>query len=285
MNFQEKNTVTENNLEKIEPSIKDIDPYAYSRLMNPKWRREVLERVDHLIRQISDNHIENLIFLDKSARPLSWLIRARMKHLGDDTIPNIQFIDLGGREITGGKTTIETMTEEATTVYENLDANSRITFSDDDDWSSYKNICFSEGNDIEGQVWMSKKNISEIWLTVTRLHPELIEEIRSRYGTQPGKTLIIDELLFSGTTLRAAVAIFTEAYPNSEVFGVHFFNQASKRPTTQIPWFKKQYMIGVEEAENSLTTKRYSSPENQKPDLSHEFRAIINEIAQTNKAE
>lgn len=272
-------------VERSQPTIEAIEPRAFLRLNNREWRREVLERVDQLIEQIKDNNIEELIFLDKSARPISWLLRDRLKHKNPEAkLPKIKYIDLGLREkkgeILGAETIVEQLFKEAESLYLSIEEERRREYSDDNEWW-WKNIFFAQGDIVEGEIWMSRKHISRLWQDIMRQHPELIEQIRALYGNKLGKTLIIDDLLFSGGTLRTAVATFTEAYPESDVYGVHFFNQEHKSPETQIPWFKKQHMIGIEEKENSLTTKRYSDQEHQKPDLSGELRKIIKEIAQS----
>lgn len=277
--------------ERVNPSLETVEPYAFSRLTNKEWRREALERVDQLINQIKDNDIEELIFLDKSARPLSWLLRDRWKHQNNEVkLPKIKYIDLGRREKTGDElgeeTVIEQMEQEAEDLYKTVDKDKKAKYSDDADWY-WKKILFAQGEDADEEVWMSRKHISELWQDVVKSHPELLDQIKKRYGTKLGKTLIIDDLLFSGGTLRAAVATFTETYPEAEIFGVHFFNQETKSPETQIPWFKKQHMIGVEEDEDedSLTTKRLSDQESRTPNLSKELRRIIKEIAQSEREE
>ena len=176
------------------------------------------------------------------------------------------------------------MAQEAEALYKSVDEDKRAKYSDDGEWSTWKNIKFAQGDDVEGEIWMSRKHISGLWQDVIKNHLELVKQIRARYGAKLDKTLIIDDLLFSGGTLRTAVALFTEAYPEADVFGVHFFNQETKSPETQIPWFKKQHMIGVEEDENSLTTKKYTKQESQKPNLSNELRNIIKEIAESDKS-
>ncbi len=265
------------------PSLETAAPYAFSRLTNKEWRQEVLERVDQLIEQITDNGIEELIFLDKSARPLSWLVKERWKHKNiQKQSPKIKYIDLGLTEMKdnrlGEQTIVEQMQKEADDLYKNKDESQKYEYTNDDDWF-WKKDSFAEGNDVDGEIWMSKNHISPLWRDVIKRHPELIAKIRARYGTKLGKTLIIDELLFSGGTLNTAVALFTEAYPETEVHGVHFFIQNCRNPATQIPWFKKKHMIGVEEDEDSLTTKRFSKQGSQNPDLSKELRKIIKDIA------
>lgn len=276
--------------EKVKPSIKNLEPYAFSRLNNREWRREVLERVDQLIDQIKKNDIQELIFLDKSARPLSWLLRNRWEHIDKKSKPpKIKYIDLGLRERKGDQlgeeTVIEQISKEADALYESIDKDKRERYCDDNDWAIWKKNSFAQGEDVDGEIWMSRKHISKLYQDVVKRHPKLVEQIRTRYGDKLGKTLIIDDLLFSGGTLRAAVAIFTEAYPEADVFGVHFFNQNAKRPQTQIPWFKNQRMVGVQEDEESLTTKKFSAYESKKPDLSKELREILKEVAEFNQKE
>ena len=272
--------------ERSKSDIEAIEPRAFSILTNREWRHGVLERVDQLIEQIKDNNIEELIFLDKSARPLSWLLGERLKHKNPKyKFPKIKYIDLGLREKKGdrlgAKTIVEQLSEEANSRYLALDEDKQAKYSDDNDWSTWKKIFFAQGDNVEREIWMSRKHISELWRDTIRQHPELIDQLRARYGNKLGKTLIIDDLLFSGGTLRTAVTIFTEAYPESDIYGVHFLNQETRSPETRIPWFKKPHMIGVEEEEGSLTTKRFSAQKPQKPDLSRELREIIKEIGQS----
>lgn len=266
--------------EKREFTMESVEPYAFSRLMSPEWRLEMLERVDQLLGQIKHNGIEELIFLDKSARPLSWLFRERLKYSGSNQgAPKMKYIDLGTMEVYGEKTIIEEMSEEVNTMYKSLSEDDRKAYTEDDEWW-WKKGFFAEGSEVDGDIWMSKKNIPKIWMTIIEKHQDFLERLRSRYGKELGKkVLVIDDLLMSGNMLQAAVALFTQAYPQSEVFGIHFFNQKYKNPCVQIPWFKKSHMIGVEEDEGSLTTKKFTGTESEKPDLSPELRTIIMEIA------
>ncbi|MBU1132600.1 hypothetical protein KKC32_05150 [Patescibacteria group bacterium] len=263
--------------EESKSTMKSAEPFAYSRLMNPEWRLELVERIDQLIEQIKNSGIEELIFLDKSARPLSWLFQERWNNKQSD--PKIKYIDMGTMEVRGKKTIIEEMSEEGEAMYKSLDEIEKKSYTEDDEWFWKKNN-FAEGTAIDDDIWLSKKNIPKIWLAIVAKHPDLIEKIRSRYGKKlQKKVLIIDELLMTGETLRATAAVFAQAYPQSEIFGVHFFNQRYKKPALQIPWFKQPHMIGVTEDEGKLTTKKFSGGESDKKNLSSELRAIIKEIA------
>lgn len=72
----------------------------YELLADPAYRRVVAERTEHLIDLMVADGVDTLFFLDKSARPISWLFRDlwHRKH-PDASVPAVYFFDIDIRAV------------------------------------------------------------------------------------------------------------------------------------------------------------------------------------------
>lgn len=72
----------------------------YEILLDPEMRKNLLERMDQFIKNILKTDVQIIVFLDKSARPLSWLFQKRFQKLfPEKEMPKIHFINIGGSDV------------------------------------------------------------------------------------------------------------------------------------------------------------------------------------------
>jgi hypothetical protein len=70
----------------------------YEILDDPEYREQLFHRVDEMLQDFHDRDINSLVFLDKSARPISWLIRELWQtRYPDEPLPDLSFINIGTR--------------------------------------------------------------------------------------------------------------------------------------------------------------------------------------------
>lgn len=81
--------------------LDDLDLSRFKILTDPEMRQKLADRVFNLVEQVKEKNITNLVFLDKSARPLVTLFSSLWKKLSPNAPkPKISFINVG-KEILG----------------------------------------------------------------------------------------------------------------------------------------------------------------------------------------
>lgn len=173
------------------PEIGATPTLKYEYMTDIEQRRLLAERVDQLIDRVITENITNLVFLDKSARPISTLFRElwNIKH-PDQRYPLINFINVGTENShTKGKTAYERdpikLPGDVTSLAE-LSEVTGIPFRDLLDFQAI--YARSLGDDVDGNKERS--------------------------------ILVVDEYSNSGASLGLASKLIEVAFPQAQVQGV-----------------------------------------------------------------
>lgn len=71
-------------------------PVTFEIIRNPEFRQVLRDRLESLKQFVEEHHPNTLVFLDKSARPLSWLLRELWKQSPQQQAhPEIRFVNIG----------------------------------------------------------------------------------------------------------------------------------------------------------------------------------------------
>ena len=79
-------------------------------LISPELRTEYRDRIKLLMNQVINRNIDTLVFLDRSARPFSWLLRDMWKQEHKDRpLPEVKFVNIGTANFVhkGGTTAVK----------------------------------------------------------------------------------------------------------------------------------------------------------------------------------
>lgn len=171
------------------PQNKEIaEPTPYHILRSPEEREQYLHLTDNLIREMVEQETDVAIFLDKSARPVAWMVHALWDQLAprhpDGTVypePAIKFLNI-----------------------------------DREQWTAIT------GNDETGRMNVDEipaDRIEELQKVMTP-----INEIASEDGPAPAKSLlsgknimVVDEISVSRQTLNLSERIIKRAFPDASV--------------------------------------------------------------------
>lgn len=239
--------------------------------------------MDRFIKDVVRDQPDFIVFLDKSARPLAWLFRERIKHLfPTETIPSIRFINIGSENY------IEKMiheNEKAIFTFERkrvMERKWREAVNQDNPF-----VGISE----DGVAEQQEGNLDE--------DSERVHQIQKIFGDQfSGKNILfVDEITLTGKSLEVASELFTKAFPDlKSVHTTAFFNQdfvsSFDSNTDLMPWFKTPGLIGVFDIfdEKALLAKRVdknSVEEAKKRILEEKGQALnnLNEFVKKNEEE
>ncbi len=70
--------------------------FRFELIENPEFRKLLKHRVDQLVDRVHNQHDDCVVFLDKSARPISWLFKALWANrFPADSLPQLRFINVG----------------------------------------------------------------------------------------------------------------------------------------------------------------------------------------------
>jgi|GEM_PF-3657275 len=197
---------------------------SYEIMRNPEARKEVLQRIDNLIDDTIEQDTDVLFFLDKSARPLSWLFRERYKNrFPERTLPEIKFTNIGSGNF-NREDAIPTALQA-------------------------KNFAAA----LRSGDLIDEDALPPSWKE--KMHDEERERrIKNVYGESlMNKNIIfVDEIGLSGGSLGTAIVQFRDAYPEAgSLQGMSLFHQeyidrwphGSNRDL--MPWYSDPGLIGV----------------------------------------
>lgn len=251
-------------------------------LENEAAREVIKQRMLHFTEAVHDKGIDTLVFLDKSARPFSWMFRKLWKGLYPERqLPEVKFVNIGtGDGIHHGNR----FKEDPVDAHGGIpDAALQRMF--DDEWLG--------GDELSGEL-------KEIALQET----DLIEQMRATFSKRfDGKdVLVVDEYVLGGTTLLQAHLLFDASFPEAKsVQSTGLFIQdvvnkeQEKHPviaraeelhddqevfiTDLVPWTQKDGFTGVFEPSDMGMLSRAAAPEHLKA-----FTEVLNnELAEYKK--
>lgn len=218
----------------------------YQLLDTPEVREEYVRYTERLIAAVIANKSSDLIFLDKSARPVAWLTKSLWPHLGIDNeanhvpMPNMYFANI-----------------------------------DREQWGPI----MGRTGDKLGGIDVSKVRpeiIEDLRATYTR-HPLDIDE---PVGTHPtlfdeSNVTIVDEVMASGDTLQMAERLFSRAFPEAKFSTAYWMPPVTKalrkggRVNIDLPiWYKDHDPTGRLVADRSIKASEVSASKRQRRGMS-----------------
>lgn len=198
---------------------------TYTLLEDEKTRERLLVRMDALIDEVQSRNTDAVVFLDRSARPLSWLMKERFRmRFPDQQVPEMKFMNIHPEKAPHTRGSIHEM---------DLDKSATS-----DEWLEIDDIPKAT------QKFYVKSEAPAVRALQRRLGPQLA-----------GKhVLVIDELVTSGHTLTASMVLLRAAIPEiAGVAGKPFFTQqvdCDLYPTKCIPWYTEKAAPGIMESKN-----------------------------------
>lgn len=214
-------------------------------LADRESRKLLWDRVNRMVDGVARMRGEppTLLFLDKSARPISWMFRARWKHRFPDVkIPDIRYAGIGRRQIfeldndfvelhrdLGGILITETGPSGGKYLREFYGSPMQVVSASDSQAAFTKRKFFETA---KGHGLLEE-------------YESRVEELASRYHDLDGRqVIVVDDYSTEGTTQLLAEFLLQDALPTAVVNGVHLFSSNEK---DAMPWLQMQGMAGVVE--------------------------------------
>jgi len=225
--------------EKSAPSYEVSDDLEYSILDSPELRAQYISLTDEVIRNMVENHIDTTIFIDKSARPVAWLV----DQLWDQLVPPS---DEHGEPY-----------KKPAFKFLNIDR---------EQWGAIVGRSEADGIDINS---LPKERIDELHALFEPV--EGVEEGRPLLENK--RILIVDEVSVSGDTLDIAERIISKAFPEAaSVQGMHWMHghvktdpRSGVKTNTQLPvWYSDRRTTGRLVANRDSTKSSQSPSERQR---------------------
>ncbi len=217
--------------------------FHYELLENPKTREDLLRGMDNLMETIQDRDVDTVVFLDRSARPLSWLMRERWRLSDSDKpMPEMKFVNIG----------------LATSVHP---GSRDLTIPGGGAYYPYPSSSSRQDfvrKKMMSNQWLSPEDVPTRWSEGLLDHEDEVQELEDVFGSNlDGKrVLVVDEMVNTGKNLLTAVSLFSLMFPKlKEVQGTAF--KLSKgmgydEDRKAIPWLKMPGMTGVLELPDRL---------------------------------
>ena len=236
------------------PAVEPEKPFSYETLSDPEVRENIRDRMGRFLRAVHDRKVDTLVFLDRSARPLSWLFRAMWKReYPSEPVPDVKFVNIGtATETHGGQSGI--LSTAAAWV------------------GSHDEIQWMIVDSIEKERWIAPEKIPSPWRMVIREKRQWIESLRGTFADSfdARRVVMLEELGCSGKTQMTALGLFAEAFPDAKrIEAATFFRSEARNlggeqaDKEQLPWFREEGMAGVLELPDADSLLSGSlSPEN-----------------------
>jgi len=259
------------------PEIKQQNTYEI--LANAETREQLKERMLRFVKTVHERHVDSMVFLDRSARPLSWMFQDLWDGMyKEEKRPEIKYVNIG------------TSSHVHKGVSDMLQTAYFGAYSDAE--SIQNKIVESEETD----EWFTTKEIPKSWQRSMIEHAEVVNELQSIFGKVfDGKSLlIVDEMMGQGKTLMAAAGFFALAFPQTkevEATGLFYSRQYHSRDRVFtdmtedkkiIPWLQELGMAGVLELpDESLLSGTITKEQTQKilPIVQTKIKELERDIA------
>ncbi|MFH1711803.1 MAG: hypothetical protein ABH846_01025 [Patescibacteria group bacterium] len=268
----------ESQLRKIGEELKrrETRQSGFEILKNPDFRETLKDRLIRLVDYIEDQNIETVVFLDKSARPLAWLLTEYMRNLsGDHPRPEIKFINVGK------------VTEETARKYERnedvgtveslfLDYEYDIRDKRSDEYYDAPKPSTDKERKEQYDFMHLKKDRSKLKREQKTVDNNLdaLDTLASAVAdTFPAKdfsgknVLIIDEYQGVGASQEVTMDVLDQAFPNiNQLESIPLFDRFEPGYTNEtIPWMRQEGMSGViEESDEALLAKKFTKADAEK---------------------
>lgn len=212
------------------------DEYIYSILNSDELRTEYVTLTDGLIREMVDDHTDIALFLDKSARPVSWMV----KDLWDQLAPTV---DRDGKQY-----------DRPVFKFLNIDR---------EQWGAIVGRSEDEGIDINR---IPEKRIEEL----RHVFAPITNDPTHRSIFEGKNVLVIDEVSASGDTLHMSTHIMERAFPEAaSIKGAYWMHghvqqnpKTGVKMNTKLPvWYSDELLTGrlVANRDSSASAKSNSA--------------------------
>lgn len=205
-------------------------------------REKLFERAVAVTKDIHDKGFDHVIFLDKSARPLSWIVRTIWKeYYKDEIMPKLRYLNLGSPDTSFGASEslpgpndvsafLSDLREVATTGWVSTDRmkNELAEFEREN----------PSGYDHSRQVLAWALEPSDVFNGVPVSIPK-------EYDAGARHIAIIDDFVKNGITLSRAIAYMQYRNPEALVEGTGFFASQLNHDRELMPWLWRQDIGGV----------------------------------------
>jgi hypothetical protein len=235
-------------------------------------RAELMERASKIVNDIHDKGFDLVVFLDKTARPLSWIVRKLWRaYYPDEALPAIKFLNIGSPEPGKG-------------ISEHLPVPTPVGLSEmarlaTEGWVSTDSL----RRDI-------KKNAAEGRQDVADLERQLMlyldgddefadkVSIPEAFDAEARHIAVIDDFVFSGRALTYAMSLMTTRNEEAMVEGIAFFTSGGGLDREKIPWLHEKQITGVRDRHSSSDRAFAHPTAKRKSKQSKAFRAEINQM-------
>jgi hypoxanthine phosphoribosyltransferase len=220
-----------------------------SAIFNEKQKEILKERVAEIIREVIDTNAKLIVFLDRSARPIAWMIRAAWDQLAQGKeLPNMRFVNIGREKI------------------ERLKAEELKGLDDDEFWERITRK-FWEQTSHKEYIEKMKKGLAGVFHSTD-----------SASGARES-IMIVDDYSETGHSLRLAAEFFTKHFPNEEIHVAQLLWPTDRDDFpysgdgwwngTHLPWNsdKSYTLLSEEDAASDLSARAERDPRKRQKGL------------------
>lgn len=218
----------------------DDDRFKGKEMKDVAW--EYLRCTKRLIEEINEGNFDAVMYLDKSARPVSWFVRTFWQEMSKKNDQNeplkqpmIGFLNVNGQDEIWKKTESEEKNEDPSQQKYDF---YNINLSEDE---NKKNLKKYKEKVLAIRAIFSRGALSENnWM----------EEVMKDSDLDGKRILIVDEVKATGRTLNITKQLIEAAFPDSLIGGVYFWDSDftiddDKSQMHSVPaWFSKKDMGG-----------------------------------------
>lgn len=231
-------------------TVEGIISPRYEILSTPEIRNDLLTRMNVLIKQIGDREIDVLIFLDQSARPLSWLLKDLWQYVwADKPRPAIKFVNVGLKS------------------YAHEGSARRLTFSSiHEPWFIEDDLRRMVDRWQIDQDWLDVGQLPEDWNEPILNQSEELERLNERFQhhLKNKRVLIVDEFVDSGRSLLSSLGALSVTFPSTTFQATAVYKskrQGREYDQKRIPWLSIPGMSGILELPDSPLLSARITPE------------------------
>ncbi len=215
-------------LGELATSAEEKKPFEYSILKDPLMRMRYVLLTSMLIDEILEERADTVIFMDKSARPVSWLVSYLWPLLAADRTgneavvpkkPDFKFLNIDRRQWL-----------EKTGSYEDETGGLKVD----------RTTVGQDIQDLRAAFMVSRGDIEKGKET---------ENLPARLDNQ--NIMIVDEVRVSGTTLDIAKKLAEQAFPTSKISATHWMvppiaiDKSGTRYNADVPiWYTDKTILG-----------------------------------------
>ena len=213
-------------------SIESEKPFSFEILSDPETREDIRERMVRFLRAVHDRKVDTLVFLDRSARPLSWLFRAMWKReYPEENVPDVKFVNIGtATETHAGQSSVLSKSEKDVSTFE----------------ARWERIWES----VHEEKWLAPEEIPRSWMQIIRERGDWADSLARTFpdAFSDRDVVLVDEIGCSGRTQMTALALFAQTFPKARKIEAATFLQSKGGEWNDkklIPWFREEGMAGV----------------------------------------